>query len=87
MARDGSWATASELADYAFCPRSHFYREHPPARGPTTASQVRSDAGRRFHERSLSGERRRAEHGGAYWAGLVLGVLLLLGGAAWLLHP
>jgi hypothetical protein len=40
----------------------------------------------RYHQRELGRERRRASGGAAYWAVLVLGVLLVLGGAAWLLY-
>jgi hypothetical protein len=85
MATERSWATASDLADYAFCPRSHWYHDHPPTDGPTRSSQLRAGAGVRFHDRALSAERRRSEHGAAYWAGLLLGVVLVLGGAAWIL--
>ena len=87
MATRRSWASASDLADYAFCPRSHFYHEHPPAEGPSAVSRERALAGRRFHERTLTAERRRADHPGAYWAALAVGIVLLIGGAWWILHP
>ena len=86
MAAERSWTSASEIADYTFCPRSHWYHDHPPAEGPTSAHRARAAAGQRFHASHLSAERRRAEHGGAYWAGLLVGVVLLLGGIAWIFH-
>jgi CRISPR/Cas system-associated exonuclease Cas4 (RecB family) len=87
MATQRSWASASDLADYAFCPRAHWYHDHPPPEGPTSAHRARSAAGVRFHTVALTAERRHATYGGAYWVGLLVGVLLLLGGLAWLFHP
>jgi CRISPR/Cas system-associated exonuclease Cas4 (RecB family) len=86
MASEGSWTSASELADYAFCPRAHWYHDHPPPEGPSSAARARSAAGTRFHATTLSAERHHAEHGGAYWAGLLIGVALLLGGTVWIFH-
>jgi CRISPR/Cas system-associated exonuclease Cas4 (RecB family) len=87
MATERSWTSASEIADYAFCPRSHWYHEHPPAEGPSSAHLARAAAGTRFHATTLAAERRHAEHGGAYWVGLLVGVVLLVGGIAWIFHP
>jgi hypothetical protein len=87
MDEPDAWTSASDLADYAYCPRSHWYHDHPPDGGPDRGARRRAEAGRRFHDRELSGERRRAEHGGAYWAALVLGVLVCLGALAWIFHP
>ena len=86
MAERDAWTSASDLAEYAYCPRAHFYHVHPPAGGPDRSSQRRAEAGRRFHGRELSGERRRAEHGGAYWAVFVVGIVLALGALAWILY-
>jgi CRISPR/Cas system-associated exonuclease Cas4 (RecB family) len=86
MDPDPPWTSPSELADYAYCPRSHWYRAHPPARGPSSASAARSRAGVRYHRRVLTAERRRAERGAAYWAGVVLGVVLVVLGAVWILR-
>ncbi|HXY46496.1 MAG TPA: hypothetical protein VEK13_01175 [Thermoplasmata archaeon] len=80
------WTSPTDLADYAYCPRSHWYRHHPPARGPTAYSSGRREAGERYHSRALTAERRRAERGSAYWIGLLVGVLLVVIGVAWLLH-
>jgi CRISPR/Cas system-associated exonuclease Cas4 (RecB family) len=87
MAEPDAWVTASDLADYAYCPRSHWYRDHPPPGGPSNDARRRSAAGTRYHRQSLGAERRRAEHGDAYWVGLGLGVLLIVGGVLWLFHP
>jgi hypothetical protein len=87
MARDGSWTSPSDLADYAYCPRSHWYRHHPPAAGPSATSGVRSRAGARYHARVLSAERRHAEHRGAYWVGILVGVALFAAGFVWLFRP
>jgi hypothetical protein len=87
MAPDEAWTSPSELADYAYCPRSHWYRNHPPAVGPSAASEARSQRGVRLHERRLGAERRRAERGRAYWVGLLIGVVLITGGLVWALRP
>jgi CRISPR/Cas system-associated exonuclease Cas4 (RecB family) len=77
------YISASDLAEYAFCPRSFWYRSHPSSTPADPRSVRRSAAGERFHARTLRAERRRAEHPGAYAALLVGGVLLLFLGVAW----
>jgi CRISPR/Cas system-associated exonuclease Cas4 (RecB family) len=84
MAESGPWVSATDLADYTFCPRSHYYREHPPAGAPTRFAEARSSAGERYHRRVLGAERRREEHAGAYWVALAIGMLLVVGGIAWI---
>ena len=84
MASDGPWVSATDLADYAFCPRSHYYHEHPPAGGPTPDSERRAGAGARYHHRVLGAELRREEHAGAYWTALAIGFVLVVGGVAWI---
>jgi CRISPR/Cas system-associated exonuclease Cas4 (RecB family) len=79
------YASASELADYAYCPRSHWYRAHPPPGGPSDVSVRRAAAGERAHRRQLSGERRRAAHRGSYWVLLLVGLLVVALGCVWLL--
>ena len=86
MERDESWTTPSDLADYAYCPRSHWYRHHPPERRPSVASQESALHGVRYHGRVLTGERHRAERGAAYWAVLLVGAVLVVGGAWWIFH-
>lgn len=74
--RDPRWLSASDLAEYAYCPRAaHYHRRFPEApAGPEAA------AGIAYHERVLGRERRTEEHGTAYWAGAVVGALLVLVG-------
>ena len=77
MALEGSdWVSASELGDYVFCPRSHWYSRHEPDRPVPRSSQRREAAGRAFHDDALGGVRRRSERRGAYVALLLLAVLL-----------
>jgi CRISPR/Cas system-associated exonuclease Cas4 (RecB family) len=83
MDPEARWTSPSELADYAYCPRSHWYRGHPPSRGPSVLSTERSRAGVRYHRRVLTAERRRAERGTVYWAGILAGVALVVVGAVW----
>lgn len=82
-----AWTSAADLAEYAYCPRAHWYRAHPPDGGPTSAARRQAEAGTRYHERTLGAERRRAEAGGAYWVALGFGILIALGALAWLFHP
>ncbi len=79
--------SATDLAEYAYCPRAHYYRDHPPPGGPVRSAQRRADAGRRYHAHELGGERRRAEHGAAYWGALLLGAALCVGAIVWILRP
>jgi len=87
MEETGRWVTASDLAEYAFCPRAHWYRLHPPREGETASARDRATAGSRYHRRVLGDERRRAEHPGAYWTALAVGLVLVVGGTVWLFHP
>ncbi len=86
MEREPGWTSPSDLADYAYCPRSHWYRHHPPASGPSAYSVARGRSGTRYHSRRLSAERHRAERGAAYWAGVIVGVSLVALGVAWIFH-
>ncbi|MGP8072570.1 MAG: hypothetical protein ACLPZM_05525 [Thermoplasmata archaeon] len=76
----------SDLADYAYCPRSHWYRHHPPEGGPSKDGQRRSASGERYHQQTLRGTRVRSEFGVAYAWLIAVGVLLLaVGGIVWFL--
>lgn len=86
MARDDGWTSPSDLAEYAYCPRSHWYRHHPPALGATRSSQERSRSGVRYHRRVLLATERRERHGTAYWVGLLLGLLFVVAGGLWIFH-
>ena len=87
MAETGPWVTASDVAEYAFCPRAQWYRRHPPRGGTTPAAEERAEAGTRYHRRVLGAERRRAAYASAYWAALAVGLALTVGGTLWLFHP
>jgi hypothetical protein len=71
---DDRWVSATELAEYAYCPRALFYRR----RFPDAEETVAQAGGRRVHDRRLAAERRRSERPAAYWAGLAVGLALLL---------
>lgn len=75
--------SASEIGDYVYCPRSHWYSTHPPPGGPTADGVRRSAAGARRHARELRAIERRAERGSAYWVVLLLGGLGVAGGILW----
>jgi CRISPR/Cas system-associated exonuclease Cas4 (RecB family) len=75
--------SASDLADYAFCPRSHWYHHHPPSEGPTADGVRRAEAGTERHVRQLRGERHRAERGPFYWVLVLVGLLVAVGGILW----
>lgn len=77
-----AWASASELADYEFCPRAWWYRENPPAEGPSRESRRSAEEGVRFHERTLDGERRRDRNGWVYAAVLAVALLAVVLGVA-----
>lgn len=68
--------TASDLAEYAYCPRAYWYRGHPPPGGPARSTVVARAGGERFHARTLT-TRYRRERWSAVWWGLVAAGLLL----------
>ena len=82
MPPDDDWASATDLAEYSYCPRSLYYRRTAPD-APDTRAAAR---GRRDHAHALAAERRRAGSSAVYWAALLAGVTLVLA-AAVLLHP
>jgi CRISPR/Cas system-associated exonuclease Cas4 (RecB family) len=86
MEPEGRWTSPSDLADYAYCPRSHWYRHHPPAQRLAPAVIERARAGVRYHDRALAAERRRAERGAMYWWGVLAGLGLVVGGMVWLFY-
>jgi CRISPR/Cas system-associated exonuclease Cas4 (RecB family) len=77
--RDPSWITATDLAEYAYCPRALHYRR----RFPTDPDPPEAIAGRKFHRRVLTAESRRAARRGSYWAGVLLGSALVALGLSW----
>jgi CRISPR/Cas system-associated exonuclease Cas4 (RecB family) len=73
------WTSPSDLAEFAFCPRAHYYRQRLEA--PETPATA---AGERDHERRLGAERWRDEHGALAWLAVVAGLALLgLAGFLW----
>ncbi|MFY9716705.1 MAG: hypothetical protein WAK40_02050 [Thermoplasmata archaeon] len=83
MSPSPRWVSATDLAEYAFCPRSLYYRRRDPD-APETPAET---DGRQYHARVLGAERRRAERGGAYWLGVLAGGVLLTVGVVGVLHP
>ena len=79
-----AWISASEVADYAYCPRSWWSSRHPPEGGRDPASERSSRAGIRYHERVLAAEWRRERAGTAYWVLLALALVLVVGGLLWI---
>ena len=78
------WTSPSDLADYAYCPRSHWYRHHPPVREPTRSARASSSYGERYHERVLTAELARAERSSSYWVWVLVGLALAAIGVAWI---
>ena len=81
-----AWASASELAEYAYCPRAWWYQRHPPVEGPTRESRRAAEAGVRFHRSELAAERRRDRLGPGYAILLAVAILLTVAGVVGLLR-
>ena len=78
MIEGSDWVSASDLAEYSYCPRAHWYREHSPA-GFSPRGSVRSlRHGQRFHRQELGGELRREAHAGVYVALVLIGIALVV---------
>ena len=74
----GRWISASELAEYAYCPRSWWYHRHPPD-GADMGSRPERDRGTAFHVRSLGATRRREDRAGGFaWIAAGSAALILL---------
>ncbi len=71
------WVSASDLAEYAYCPRAHWYRDHPPSGAPGRSTAARR--GERFHRRELRSERRRESSAALYLLLVILGGALVAG--------
>ncbi|MCI4326517.1 MAG: hypothetical protein L3K16_02615 [Thermoplasmata archaeon] len=72
------YVSAGELADYAYCPRSHYYRTHPDGRTPAEGALARERAGTSYHARTIGADRRWAEASPWPWvAALAVGAGLL----------
>jgi hypothetical protein len=77
--------SASELAEYAFCPRALYYRRHPGGRPVASDASERERAGVVYHERTTRSDRRWAETSTIpYVLLLLLGIgLLALAASGW----
>lgn len=80
------WASASDLSEYAYCPRAWYYRKSVPDAPVDARSRQASAAGERYHRATLAGEERRETYGAAYVAALLVAALLVAGGVLWLLR-
>ncbi|MFZ0891039.1 MAG: hypothetical protein WB778_08970 [Thermoplasmata archaeon] len=78
------WVTVSDLSEYAFCPRAHWYRAHPPPEGRTHRATRSAARGTRYHERVIGAEVRRQDRLGWYLAGIGAAALCVAGGIGWL---
>jgi hypothetical protein len=70
--------SASELAEYAFCPRAHYYRTHPDGRPAPPDSERRASAGVEYHRQTLRSDRRWSSSSAWPWVVAVLVGLVLL---------
>jgi CRISPR/Cas system-associated exonuclease Cas4 (RecB family) len=70
--------TASDLAEYAYCPRAYWYRRHPPPEGPTPSSSEARAGGERHHARALMTRYRRERWSAVWWVLVAVGLLLFL---------
>jgi CRISPR/Cas system-associated exonuclease Cas4 (RecB family) len=75
--RDDDWVTAAELAEFAYCPRAHWYSVHRPDTPAPRSSARRQSAGEAYHAREGRAIVHRRARSGGYWA-LLLGAVLLL---------
>jgi hypothetical protein len=84
-ARSTRMVSASDLAEYAFCPRALYYRRHPDGRPVASDAPERERAGVVYHERTTRSDRRWAETSTIpYVLLLLLGIgLLTLAAVGW----
>lgn len=78
------WASASDLAEYTYCPRAYWYRKHPPRGEIPNGANRRAEIGRRYHARELHAERSRESNALAYLALAAIGLSLLAIVGVWL---
>jgi CRISPR/Cas system-associated exonuclease Cas4 (RecB family) len=87
MASDGSsrpeesWASVSDLSEYAYCPRAFYYRHHPPEAPPPPEVVARQRSGTRYHQRQLAVEAITERHRDL-WVLLALGAATVLAAVA-----
>ena len=78
------WVSATDLAEYAYCPRAWYYRTHLDPAARTEESRRTALAGDRYHARALDHDWRQEQHLGAYLGLLLLGAGILVGGLLWI---
>jgi CRISPR/Cas system-associated exonuclease Cas4 (RecB family) len=81
--RTPRWTSASDLAEYAYCPRAGYYRRHRAPPAPT----VESEAGVAYHARELARAGALERRAGIYWGGLLAGSIAIGVGLLVLLRP
>jgi hypothetical protein len=72
-----SWVSASDLADYVYCPRSYWYSLTRPEAGFDPSARRRLERGNRYHEQYLGAVAHRELHPARAWAWLALGLALI----------
>ncbi|HZY69422.1 MAG TPA: hypothetical protein VFF67_00380 [Thermoplasmata archaeon] len=80
--RGDGWLSASDLADYAYCPRSFWYRHHPPAQGASPEARRARILGEEYHQSSLTAADRRWRARRAAWVALGAAAVLIAVGLA-----
>ena len=84
--RPRRWASASELAQYEFCPRAWWYDAHEPPGGATYAGERAVREGARYHAKALAAEWRRERSRAAEGVAIAAVLLVLVGGVLWVWH-
>ena len=77
--RTARFVSASELAEYVYCPRAHYYRLQPEGRPVAPGALARERSGVEYHTRRTSADRRWAEASPLPWVGALLAGIVLLG--------
>lgn len=76
--RPARYVSASELAEFAFCPRAHYYQRHPDGRPVAPEALAREREGLAYHARTTRSDRRWAEASPIPWAlALLVGIVLI----------
>ncbi len=76
--------TAAELAEWAYCPRAHYYHQHGAPRSPSGEAWARR--GRWQHERTLAGWARETRPF-PWWAVAAVGLAAIAIGVVWGISP